>query len=132
MLKQWTVFTIFLVSAQLFAQSSGNISGRVIDAKSLLPLPGATVVVDGTNIGVITDDNGFFILQDIPTATYNITANFLGFENQTKFNVIIKSVGSNDLLFKLEEISELLKEVVVAKSPFRTSKETPQIGRAHV
>ncbi len=125
MFKQWTVFTIFLVSAQLFAQSSGNISGRVIDAKSLLPLPGATVVVDGTNIGVITDDNGFFILQDIPTATYNITASFLGFENQTKFNVIIKSVGSNDLLFKLEEISELLEEVVVAKSPFRTSKETP-------
>ena len=32
---------------------------------------------------------------------------------------------TQDLLFKLDELSESLDEVVVAKSPFRTSKETP-------
>ena len=49
----------------------------------------------------------------------------MGYASQTEFNVIVKSVGTADLLFKLEENSEVLDEVVVAKSPFRTNTETP-------
>ena len=90
-----------------------------------MPLEGATVIIEGTTLGVITDSDGYFTLNDVPPQTYNIVASFLGYANQTEFNVIVKSVGTADLLFKLEEVSESLDEVVVAKSPFRTSKETP-------
>ncbi|MGB1448597.1 MAG: TonB-dependent receptor [Flavobacteriaceae bacterium] len=109
----------------LNAQNNGSLTGQVIDERSLLPLEGATVIIEGTTIGVVTDAEGFFTLNDIPPQTYNIVASFLGYGTQTKFNVIVKSVGTADLLFKLEELSETLDEVVVAKSPFRTNKETP-------
>ena len=109
----------------IFAQNNGTLRGRVLDSQSLLPLEGATVIIEGTTLGVITDSEGYFTLNDVPPQTYNIVASFLGYANQTEFNVIVKSVGTADILFKLEEVSESLDEVVVAKSPFRTSKETP-------
>ncbi len=96
--------------------------------KKPTPLEGATIIIEGTTIGGVTDAEGFFTLNDIPSQTYNIVANFLGYATQTKFNVIVKSVGTADLLFKLEELSETLDEVIVAKSPFRTTKETPVIN----
>ena len=109
----------------IFAQNNGTLRGRVLDSQSLLPLEGATVIIEGTTLGVITDSEGYFTLNDVPPQTYNIVASFLGYANQTEFNVIVKSVGTADLLFKLEEVSESLDEVVVAKSPFRNNKETP-------
>ena len=120
------LFQVFIcTSFFVFAQNNGTLRGRVLDNQSLLPLEGATVIIDGSTLGVITDAEGYFTLNNIPPQTYNISASFLGYASQTEFNVIVKSVGTADLLFKLEEVSETLDEVVVAKSPFRTSKETP-------
>ena len=120
------LFQLFIcTSFFVFAQNNGTLRGRVLDNQSLLPLEGATVIIDGSTLGVITDAEGYFTLNNIPPQTYNISASFLGYASQTEFNVIVKSVGTADLLFKLEEVSETLDEVVVAKSPFRTSKETP-------
>ena len=121
-----TLLLLGLLCTQIsFAQNIGTITGKVVDVKSLLPLEGATVLVDGTTIGVITDEKGFFTIENISTQTYNITASYLGFESQTIYNVIVKSVGTADLLFKLTETTEALDEVVVAKSSFRTTRETP-------
>ena len=124
------LFQLFIcTSFFVFAQNNGTLSGRVLDSQSLLPLEGATVIIDGSTLGVITDAEGYFILNNIPPQTYNISASFLGYASQTEFNVIVKSVGTADLLFKLEEVSETLDEVVVAKSPFRTSKESLGVKR---
>ena len=123
-----TRFLVIFLSLGLFslnAQNNGRLTGRVIDNQSLLPLEGATVIINQTTFGVITDSEGYFTINDVPPQTYNIEASFLGYATQTKFNVIVKSVGTADLLFKLDELSESLDEVVVSKSPFRTSKETP-------
>ena len=125
MLNRLLVIFLSLGIFSLNAQNNGRLTGRVIDNQSLLPLEGATVIINETTIGVVTDAEGYFTINDVPPQTYNIEANFLGYGSQTKFNVIVKSVGTADLLFKLDELSESLDEVVVAKSPFRTSKETP-------
>ncbi len=109
----------------VYAQNNGTLTGQVIDNKTLLPLEGSTILVEGTTIGVVTDAEGYFSIQDIPPKTYKITASFLGYTSETKFNVIVKSVGTADLLFKLEEDNQILDEVVVIKSSFRTTKETP-------
>ena len=125
MLKKRLLQLLLCTSIISLAQNSGELRGRVIDNQSLLPLEGATVIIDGSTMGVVTDAEGYFIFNDVPPRTYNISANFLGYASQTEFNVIVKSVGTADLLFKLEENSEVLDEVVVAKSPFRTNTETP-------
>ncbi len=96
-----------------------------MDAQSEQPLEGATVLLLGTSYGVVTNEEGKFTFLDVPTQTYNIQVSFLGYETQTLYNVILKSVGNIPLQFKLEEISESLEEVIVVQSPFKSSRETP-------
>ena len=119
------ILLLLTISTYVIAQNTGTFSGQIIDLKTQYPLEGSSVILEGTNIGVITDANGYFTFENVPTKSYNIQATYLGYESQTLYNVIVKSVGTPSLLFKLNEASEALDEIILSKSSFRTSKETP-------
>ncbi len=124
-MKNSLLLILFTMSTLVLAQNTGTFSGQIIDEKTQYPLEGSSVILEGTNIGVITDANGYFTFENVPTKSYNIQATYLGYESQTLYNVIVKSVGTPSLLFKLNESSEALDEIILSKSSFRTSKETP-------
>ncbi|HSF53835.1 MAG TPA: carboxypeptidase-like regulatory domain-containing protein, partial [Algoriphagus sp.] len=56
-----------------------NIVGRVVD-QSGLPLPGATITIEGTNSGTVSDDEGNFSL-DVPDGGV-LLVSFIGFTTQ--------------------------------------------------
>ena len=119
-------FYLFLIlHVGLYSQNIGSINGKVTDSESGLPLEGATVIVENSNFFTVTDENGYFQIPDLPTTSYNVTARFIGFKSQTKFNVIVKSVGNQSLDYTLSPTNELLDEVILMESPFKTSIETP-------
>ncbi|MGY8966718.1 MAG: TonB-dependent receptor, partial [Flavobacteriales bacterium] len=109
----------------LIAQNYGSLNGRIIDVQTQQPLVGATILLEGTSYGVVTDETGYFVIDEIPSNSYNVFVSYLGFETQILSNVIVKSVGNIPLLFELETASESLDEVVIVRSPFRTSRDTP-------
>ena len=80
--------------------------GKVID-KQGLPIPGATITVQGTRSGVATNNEGEFSLTCPPRSTIEIR--FIGFKTQEK--QIIKS--DNDLVITLEEDIKELDQVVI-------------------
>ena len=41
-----------------FSQNLGTITGEIFDAKSQFPVTGANIILDGTTIGTISDENG--------------------------------------------------------------------------
>ena len=45
--------------------SQTQISGSVSDAESMSSIPGVNVIIDGTNIGTVTDFDGNFSCQQI-------------------------------------------------------------------
>ena len=59
-----------------FSQNTGTINGRIIDIKSQLPLEGATIILSGTTYGTVTNNEGYFFLENIPSNTYNIIVSF--------------------------------------------------------
>ena len=124
-MKFYFFIVSFLYTCILFSQTTGDLSGRIIDFDSKLPLQGATIIINNSDYGVISDSEGYFIFKNIPPRTYNLSASYLGYETETIFNVIVKSVGTSNLLFNLKSSSEDLEEVILVKSPFKTSKETP-------
>ena len=117
----YILFICFLGSAQ----NTGEVNGRVIDIQSQLPLEGATILVEGTSLGVVTNAEGYFVLERVPTQAYNISVSFLGYQSQTLYNIIVKSVGTPPLLFKLDPVEDALDEVVIFQNPFKKTKETP-------
>lgn len=58
-----------------------RITGRITDGNDNSPLPGANVVVKGTQIGMVTDANGQFMLN-VPTGRNALTISAIGFAGQ--------------------------------------------------
>ena len=74
-------FLIFGVS-QLLGQT-GVIKGVITDAVEGSTLPGATVLIEGTTIGTVTDVDGVYALNGIPIGNQMVSISFLGFETKT-------------------------------------------------
>ncbi len=114
-----------LLPSLIFSQIDGTINGYVFDSKSQLPLFGTNVVIEGTEKGAISDENGFFEISEIKPQTYNLTVSYIGYQSKKIFNVIIKSKGNQTLEIYLMESTQELDEVILFESPFKKSKETP-------
>ena len=98
MKNKYVLLSLFLCQSVL-AQTTGVLSGRIFDIQSQLPLEGASIILEGSVFGTVTDSEGYFKLQNIPSQSYSVTANYLGYESETQFNVIVKSIGNIPLLF---------------------------------
>ncbi|MDQ2770061.1 MAG: TonB-dependent receptor [Bacteroidota bacterium] len=58
--------------------AGGTITGRVVDAKGQ-GLPGVTVLVEGTTMGVSTNVDGTYILTGVPAGSQTLVFSFVGY-----------------------------------------------------
>ena len=92
----------FMLSLTVSAQ---KVKGVVLDSNGE-PIIGATVKVDGTNTGAVTDLNGNFVVN--ADATASLTVSYVGFVTQS-----VKVAGKTDLQVVLKDEQQSLNEVVV-------------------
>ena len=116
---------LLVLPTLLFSQIDGSINGYIYDSKSQLPLLGANVIIEGTEKGAISDENGFFEITNISPKSYNLSVSYVGYQSKKIFNIIIKSKGNQTLEILLVESSEELEEIILYESPFKKSVETP-------
>ncbi len=125
-----TLLLFLLVSfvfSTISAQNTGSLTGSVKDKLTQEALIGASVRLEGSDFGAVTDVDGNFRIAGIPPRTYNISVSYLGYADQTKFNVIITTGNVNQLNIELEPDAKTLGEIVVAenRSVRIASVETP-------
>lgn len=87
-----------------------TISGRVTDARGQ-GLPGVTVQVKNTTLGVNTDASGRFELRNVPAKSKRLVVSFVGY---TTREVAVPAAGQ-PLVVVLRESQQPLSEVVVTK-----------------
>ncbi|MBS1502639.1 MAG: von Willebrand factor type A domain-containing protein, partial [Bacteroidetes bacterium] len=87
-----------------------HISGTVYGMDDKLPIPGASVKVDGTSVGTVTNANGKYDI-DVPDGKNSLVFSYAGFKSQT-----IKLDTSNRVDVYLETSQTALGEVVVTSS----------------
>ncbi len=76
-MKKFTLFIAALfLGGIMYAQN--NVSGVVVDGELGTSLPGASIVVKGTNNGVSSDFNGQFSIDAMPGSTLVIT--YIGYD----------------------------------------------------
>lgn len=73
------LLVVQLVLFTLLANSQVILTGVIKDAQTGSTLPGATVVLQGTNYGTITDAYGQYNLPRIPTGKSNIEYSYIGY-----------------------------------------------------
>lgn len=105
LLKLGLSIFIWALSVSLFAQNI-NVRGVIKDTRGE-PLIGVTVQVQGTTSGTVTDMDGIFALQSIPSNS-KLEISYVGMISQ-----IIDVNGRTSIDVVLSEDAEALEEVVV-------------------
>ncbi len=119
-----SVVLLFLTT-QMNAQVSVSVFGTVKDNLGE-PIPGASVFLEGTELGAQTDFDGNYEIRGVAPGSYNLIASYLGYGSQTQFNIIVRSKGTPNYNFRLEEEAQQLDEVVLSNGNIITRpKETP-------
>lgn len=114
------VLFLTLFSSFLFAQKNAIISGKVIDKLTGETVIGATVNIEGTSAGTVTDIEGNFKLTVVP-GNYTLTIRYVGYDAgavkvEAKANQVVT------VEYAMEEGKETsLKEVVVTATASKTS-----------
>jgi TonB-dependent receptor len=91
---------------------NGTLRGRVVDFETATPLPGATVQLEGTSIGAITDSKGYYQLPEVPVNTYTMLVTFVGYQRGIVSRVQVEKGKSATYDVKMQT-GGALKEVVV-------------------
>ncbi len=84
------------------------VTGTVTDVDTQDPIPGATVVIEGTTTGTTTDNEGNFSIE-IPSRESVIVISFVGYASQTW----VLPEGQTHIVCRLRESVLGLEEVVV-------------------
>jgi TonB-linked SusC/RagA family outer membrane protein len=108
-LFKYVFLLLFVLSSVVaFAQTS-VISGKVVDETNQ-SLPGATVVIVGTQKSAATDANGFYRITGVANGTVTVHVSFIGYEGTDK---VVNVTGNVTVDLKLTPGSKSLNEVVV-------------------
>ncbi len=110
------VFSLIIHVSNAFGQElHQNIRGTVTDRESMVPLPGATVIVEGSDplIGTTTALDGTFCLHDVPVGRHTIAVSYIGYETIIIPEILVSSAKETILTFTLNEEINTLNEVVV-------------------
>lgn len=119
-----TILNTYLSISQELTQ---KISGKVIDATSKQPLIGATITIPNTKplLGVITNINGEFELNNVPIGRQDIKVSFIGYQPIITRGALITSARAYTIIVEMEESLENLNEVLItpinAKRPLNKS-----------
>jgi iron complex outermembrane receptor protein len=122
---RWTVFTtLLLVVAPLVARAqTGTIQGRVTDEAGVAVV-GASVNVEGTTLGSVTDSRGAFTIQDVPAGPHTLRIEALGFAAGT-LNVNVPAEGSvrAELTLTTRAIAVEALEVIIGSRARHTAAD---------
>jgi len=109
----------------------GQIRGRVAEATTDLPVPGATVKATSPNLGdarvVATDDNGDFLIPSLPIGHYTVTISLPGVKPITRAILVDPGVTSPLEISWSPEMAEVETTTVVEQRPV-TNPDSSQTG----
>ncbi len=111
-------FVNIILINTIFAQSTGRITGQVVDKISNEPLPGVNVIIVDTPVGAATDIDGYFTIENVQVGTYRLKASYVGYNSLIKSDVVVNTSRPTDLLFELTETVIEIEGVTVTSDYF--------------
>jgi TonB-dependent receptor len=118
-------YILFFIFITLQISIAGTIKGRVTDISSNDFLPGANVLIQGTNYGAATDRAGNFLIRNVPPGDYTLIVSYVGYED---YSADI-SVPEDDVLEHYAQLNATvveMSEVTVAGLRLGTAKALSQ------
>ena len=100
------MFLFLMLLCVSFTYAQNKVTGKVVDTSGEGVI-GASVIIQGTSSGTVTDFEGNFSLQNVPSNA-QLTVSYIGYLTQT-----VPVNGRSNISITLQEDSKSLDEVVV-------------------
>jgi outer membrane receptor protein involved in Fe transport len=133
------ITSILLFLFHLLANAQQNtVSGKVQDSATKETLPYVTVTVKDSTLKTVligvTDDNGIFTLEGLPSGKMTVSFSFIGYQNYTQQLEIISGKPKTELgIINLSADAVQLKEVAISgQKPnisLRLDKKVFEVGK---
>jgi hypothetical protein len=94
----------FLIIHFNFSQT-GRISGTVLDSKTAETLPGAMVIVEGTNKGGVVDFEGKFAINNVPAGKVTLVISYISYDTKKITDVNVVAGDVTDVTVQLDPAS---------------------------
>ena len=115
--KNLLMAVLFITTSTLFAQT--KLTGKVVDETNQ-PLPGASIVLQGTNTGASSNFDGNFTLETSATSG-TLQVSFVGY----KTSLVTFNGSANLGTIALSPSAEALDEIVITQTSFAVDRKTP-------
>ncbi len=125
-MKKLFTFLCFMVFA-LAAFAQGNITGKLIDAETDEPLIGASVLIEGTSTGTVSDFDGNFVLNNVAAGTYTLVVSYIGYDDVkmdatvTNGDINVGSIACGSDAIGLSEVKVVASYAENRKTPVAVS-----------
>ena len=121
--KLMLLLACLFVGIGLVTAQTQKVTGVVISEEDGQPVIGASVLVKGTQIGIVTDIDGKFELTNVPSSAKTLQVSYIGMETQ-------EAEIKPSMCIVLKANTEVLDEVMVVA--YGTAKKSSFTGSASV
>ncbi len=125
------VLVLLLAVAPVEAGEYGKVTGKVTDASTRQPLAGVQVYLEGTSLGAITDEEGSYVILQVPPGVYDVVVRMIGYRTMVKRGVPVALDLTRREDFALEPTPiEMAPFEIVAQRPLVVPDATSSIRSA--
>lgn len=123
--KLTVLIILALMPLSLFAMQSGSIAGYITDSKTKEPLIGANVIIEGTQLGASSDENGYYIINGIPSGTVVLKFLYIGYKDLIKSDIMVMPAAIATVNAQMNA-STFETEDIVVEAGYFVEDELPQ------
>jgi hypothetical protein len=120
-MKHLVVLVLFIFSICSQAQTELDLNGKIVDFATYAPLESASIYVENSTIGTVSNVDGRFILS-VPRELENDTLviSSIGFKS---FRVLVSEFVNNEDIFLEEDIASLDEVLIIAETRPKTGND---------
>jgi TonB-linked SusC/RagA family outer membrane protein len=112
---------LLLAVPGLDAQQTGTVTGRVTDSQGGAPIASVQIFIEDLNLGALTQQNGRYLLVNVPAGTHTVTAARIGYRTVTQeVTVGAGATVVQDIVLSEEALQ--LQEVIVTGTVGQTQR----------
>lgn len=96
------LLALLCLPAVVAAQARGTVQGRVVDASTGQAISGVEVALTALRLATVTDDNGRFLLLNVPAGEHVLRTTFLGYAEEER-RVTVTAGGTVNVAITLRQ-----------------------------
>ncbi len=128
LLSVLAVSLLFVPGTHSFADTKGKLTGRIVDDNNQ-GVVGANVLIVGTTIGAAADEEGRYVIINVPAGVYDVRYSAVGYQTKLVKEVHVNAGQSTTMNVTIsEELINAGEVTTVAERPLVDTRQTSAVA----